>query len=195
MPLADNLQAPRRENGPALLEVAADRGEDELVLAVGAKLLRIRARHHALDDERRRPRLNVGEAVFGQLRVALRVDQRFGHLVACLRRKRRVEERVHRLRAVRAAQGRVVDLGAATRVRILLEPLGVELALLSAVRTGRFGGRWIRGRGIRWRGSGRTRRGRGGWGHFFRHIIFRTVATKRRTLLSSAATRQPILRW
>ena len=126
MPLANDFKAAGGEHRAAVREIPANRGEDELVLAVGAKFLWIGARHHALDNRRRGPCLDVGEAVFGKIGVAVRVRGGVGLLRALFGRKRGVEKRVYALFAVRAADRGVVWL-ARTTVEILaaavVEPL------------------------------------------------------------------------
>ena len=90
MSFADDLKAAGGENRAAVREIPAYRGEDELVLAVGAELLGIGARHHALDYLRRSPRLDVGEAVLREIRIAVRVRGDVDFLHSLFRRERGV---------------------------------------------------------------------------------------------------------
>ena len=90
VPFADDLKAAGGENRAAIREIPAYRGEDELVLAVGAELLGIGARHHALDYLRRSPRLDVGEAVLREIRIAVRVRGDVDFLHSLFRRERGV---------------------------------------------------------------------------------------------------------
>ena len=154
MPLADDFKAARGEHRATVREIPAYRGEDELVLAVGAKFLWIGARHHALDNRRRRPCLDVGEAVFGKIGVAVRVRGNIGLLGARLRRERSIEKRIHALFAVCPANWRIVGLRAAAKVlaAAVVEPL--FLAIVAAapllLRLGLLGlRRWRLGDGAR----------------------------------------------
>ena len=139
------LEAAGREHGAAVREVPADRGEDELVLAVGAEFLWIRARHHALDDLRRGPGLDVSEAVLGEVGVAVRVCGRLGFELLLVRRQRRVEERVHALLAVCPADRGVVLLSVPVEVAsAAVAELVALLAALSAAVLGLCGLRRLR---------------------------------------------------
>ena len=93
--LADDLQAAARQDRAALREIRADRGEDQLVLPVGTEFLGVGAGHHPLDDDRRRPGLDVREAILRQARIAVRIGRRLGLLRPLLGRQRRIEERIH----------------------------------------------------------------------------------------------------
>ena len=124
MAFADDLKAARGDDGATRCEILADRGEDELVLAVGAEFLRIGAGHHAVDDLLRRPGLDVLELVLGQVGIAVRVRRRFGLDRFLLRGERRVEKRIHRLFAVRPADRRVVGFHAlSAAVELLVKGL------------------------------------------------------------------------
>ena len=130
---ADDFQASGRENGAAAGDVGADRRENELVLAVAAELFRIGPRHHALDDLRRRPGLDIGETELGQIGVAVGVRRRLRFAGLRFRRKRRVQERVDRFFAVRAADRGIVGLRLAG-VILVMDALGALIDKTDKVR-------------------------------------------------------------
>ena len=124
------------KNRAAVREVHPDCGEDEFVLAVGAEFLGICTRHHAFDYRWRRPCLDIGKAILGEIGVAVRICGDIGLLRALLGRKRGVEKRVYALLAVRAADRRIVRLAAAT-VEVLaaavVEPLFLAIVVAAAL--------------------------------------------------------------
>ena len=140
--LADDLEASGSQNCTTVREVPADRGEDELVLAVGAELLGVGSGHHALDDLRRGPGLDVREAVLGKVGVAVGVRGRLGLKLLLVRRQRRVEERIHALFAVRPADRGVVLLP----VPVEVAPAAVAelVALLAALSAAVLWLGWLR---------------------------------------------------
>ena len=97
VPLAHRFQAARGNDGAAACQISTNRGEDQLVLAVRAEFLRIRARHHPFDHHLRGPRLDIGEVVFGQFGVAARVDGSVRRHILFLGRQGGIQKRVHRL--------------------------------------------------------------------------------------------------
>ena len=113
---ADNLKAARGEHRAAVREIPADSGEDKFVLAVGAEFLGVCPGHHALDDLRRGPGLDVGKPVLGEIGIPVGVRRGLRLLGVRLRRERGVEKRIHALFAVRAANGGVVRLRAAAKI-------------------------------------------------------------------------------
>ena len=67
--LADDLQAAARQDRAALREIRANRGEDQLVLAVGTEFLGVGAGHHPLDDGSVVPGMDVLKAELGQIGI------------------------------------------------------------------------------------------------------------------------------
>ena len=134
MALAHDFKTAGSENRATVLQICAYRREDELVLSIRSEFLRIRTGHHFLDNDWRRPRLYVGQTVFRQLGVAVRIRRRLGLLGLLFCRQRRVQKRIHRLLAIGAAYRRIVLL----RLLTPLELLSSAEKLLSAARLWRL---------------------------------------------------------
>ena len=65
-----HLQAAARQHRPAVVQVATDRVEDDLVALHRAQLFRVRVRPHLLHDRGVVPGMDVRQLVFGQIGIA-----------------------------------------------------------------------------------------------------------------------------
>ncbi len=143
MPFTDDLKTAARNDRTAAGEIGANRGKDKLVLAIAAELLGIGPGHHPIDDLLRGPGLDVGETILGQIGIAIGIGNRLRTISTLVFGKRCIQKRIHRLRSVRPANRRVVDLRS---VRLSATKLLVELLLgLSALLLARLCGSGLRG--------------------------------------------------